>query len=160
MNNKIDDQNEVNKNILIKSSLVGSIPILLLTWFISSAFDEKFFKVLLIIAAVYFGWVIYRSIITSITFRLFLKNDLIRRYAHDLRSNNFPKPEDYELENVEDYLRTVSMDSDNHPRNIIAATMLSEFTHARTQGSVLILMRLTKVMREALKKYHYQLSRE
>lgn len=160
MNKNIDDQNEVNKNILLKSFLVGSIPILLLAWFLSSTFEDSFFKTLLVLGGVYLAWVIYRSIITSITFRLFLRKDMINKFAHDLHANNFPKPEDYEMENVEDYLRMVAMDPDNHPRNIIAATMLSEFSHARIQGSMLVLLRLNKVTKEALKKYNYQLSRE
>lgn len=100
-------------------------------------------------------WTIFKSFITTITFNLFFKRDLIEKYLHEFKENNFPKPNEYELEEVESYLQAIAMTSDNHPKNIVATSMLSEFSHARSHGSILVLLRIRKVMRQALKRYNY-----
>lgn len=152
MNNN-NDLDKINKNIYIKSYIVGIIPFLLLVWILGKAFGDTFLTSLLFVTGAFIVWSIFKTIITSITFNLFLKNDLVQKYVHDLRKNNFPKPEGYDFEEVESYFQTIAMDPDNHPQNIIAATMLSEFGHARTQGGMFAVMRLNTVMKEVLKRY-------
>lgn len=160
MTNNNNDLDKINKNILVKSYLIGCIPVLILAWFLSGFLEESFLKALLIIGAVYLGWIIVRAIYTSIIFHLFFKKDLMELSLHELKLNNFPEPEDYEIENVETYLETVAMDPNNHPRNIVAATMYNEISSLRRQGKILALARMHKVMGNALKKYQYQLKRE
>lgn len=148
-----NDLDKINKNIYIKAYLVGIVPFLILVWFLGKAFESSFIQTLLIIGGIFLVWTIFKSIITSITFALFLKNDLIQKYLHEFRANDFPKPQDYEVEEVEAYLQSVAMDPNNHPQNVLAGGMLSEFGHARAQGSMLVLLRLNKVMKEALRQY-------
>lgn len=160
MNNLNSDPNRIGKNVLIKSWLLGVVQTLLLVWLVSYIMDGDFITVLLFMGALYIGWVIYRAITSAIAFHLFLKSDLIEGTFRELTSNNFPRPEDYEIDNPEDYLSTVVMDAENHPRNVIAATMLSEFSQLRRQSSILGILRLNRVMREVLRKYRYQLDRK
>lgn len=155
MNTNINESSDVNKNILLKSYLVGSVPTLLLIWFISSALEESFFLVLLIAGGIYFGWLAYKAIITSITFHLFLKSDMVQSYVNVFRTNSFPKPDNVDSDSLEPYLESLAMDPDNHPVNIVATTILSEFGHARSSGSMLALLRFRKVVLEALKRYQY-----
>ncbi len=150
-----NDLDEINKNIAIKAYIVGTIPFLLITWFISNALDSSFIETILIIGGILLAWTIFRAIVTAITFRLFLKNDLIRMYVNMFRANNFPKPEEYHIESPEQYLRELANEADNFPQNVLATTMLCEFGHARTSGQMLVLFRLNKVMKEALIKYNH-----
>ncbi len=153
MTQKNNDLDKINKNIYIKTYVVSIVSYLILVWLISAFLESPFIQTLLITGGAVLAWTIFKSIIGSITFNLFFKNDLIEKYLHEFKANDFPKPQDYEMEEVESYLQTIAMNPDNHPKNIVATGMLSEFGHARTQGSMLVLLRLTKVMKKALRKY-------
>lgn len=155
MTQKNNDLDKINKNIYIKTYVVSIVSYLILVGLISTFLESSFIQTLLVTAGALLVWTIFKSIIGSITFNLFFKNDLIEKYLHEFKANDFPKPQDYEMEEVESYLQTIAMNPDNHPKNIVATGMLSEFGHARTQGSMLVLLRLTKVMKKALRKYSY-----
>ena len=160
MNKNIEDEEKLYRSLSIKSFVIGVISLLTLIWLVSSALGEDFLTVLLVVTGLYVAWSVCRIILTSITFNLFLKSDLVRLNLSLLKQSNFPAPSDYEVEHPEDYLATLASEENNYPINVHAATMLNEYSHARRQGKILGLLRFNKVMRTALYKYRNQHSRE
>ena len=151
-----NEQEKINKNSAIKAYLVGAIPFLFLVWLIGNLFESSFMETFIVIVVAYFAWTVFKSIITSITFHLFLKKDLVQNYFNIFNTNSFPEPDNSDIENLELYLESVAMDPDNHPTNIVATAILNEFGNARTSGSMLVLFRLNGATKEALKRYQHQ----
>lgn len=157
----MDSNTEQVKNTYIKVFLVGLIPPVLLVWIISKMLDESFTTVLLFVAGAYIALSIYKAVITAITFRLFLKRDMVNAYLQDLRKHDFPEPESVlqKGDPVEWYFENIALDPHDHPRNVAAVAMITPITNARLQGQLLVTLRLNSVMREALNQYRREKSR-
>jgi len=133
---------------------VNFIPFLLLTYILSEFFNEGFFLTLIFVIGIYFVYIIFKTIVTSITFSLFLKQKFINYYLALFRELKFPNPVDYYIDDSLNYLAEVSADEKNgHQITIISAGLFSEISTIKSQGHLVGFYRINRVVRRALEEY-------
>jgi len=148
------DKIKEKDNSLAKASYVaGFVPALVLAWIVGYFFEIGFWPGLLWVVLLGLAWSFIKWVVISITFRFLVKEKAVDKQVTVLKEFNFPRPEDYHLENPEDYFNEVYGEVD--PKKVISASNVTEINIYRssTGFNLPALMRTLSIHKEALKRY-------
>lgn len=104
-----------------------------------------------------FAWSLFKEITRAIYFHIFIKKQTINNLVSEFEENNFPVPDEFDIDSYGLYLESIANNKDLYPQNLTALILCYELNYGSVSKSFVLSFRFRKLIKKALRIYRQKL---